>query len=381
MRIFLTKFNTLYTEDTHVISDVAYPQRVHWFPDTYNRVSSGLVYVPNKIIDKLVSKELVDYVTNNPVNGKTGFILAGGSQTWGSGGVPLYKQHFDNSLAYAYKMEVFGLTNIFASRLASQLGANDYMATDASACASSLKVMMDVRHLINLYGFDRVIVLAMEDSVTNASLSFFGSAKANICLDDEQRGMVPSAFDKTNGGFYIGQGACLAVFESADALNKLGSDPRAELVGAYTSGEHNANPIGQRDDGQGYQRAIRGALELSGRQPSDVGTIKTHGTGTPINNKSERVAIEALFQDFVATSYKQRIGHTVGASGLLETCILLDDIKQKGYVPEIKNRTEEDKKFISSPTEAPRGLLLSLAAGMGNVYSAALFDYYEHNKT
>jgi hypothetical protein len=49
-------------------------------------------------------------------------------------------------------------------------------------------------------------------------------------------------------------------------------------------------------------------------------------------------------------------------------------------VPEIKNRTEEDKKFISSPTEAPRGLLLSLAAGMGNVYSAALFDYYEHNK-
>ena len=381
MRVFLTKFDTLYTEETTVIADVAYPQRVHWFPDTYSRVSSGLAFVPNRILEKLVSKELVDYVVSNPVRGKTGFILAGGSQTWGSGGVPLYKQHLDNSLAYAYKMEVLTLTNIFASRLASQLGANDYMATDASACASGLKVMMDVRHLIQLYGFDRVIVLAMEDSVTNASLSFFGSAKANICLDDEQRGKVPSAFDKTNGGFYIGQGACLAVFESASALYKLGTDPRAELLGAYTAGEHNANPIGQREDGEGYHKAIIGTLELSGSSPRGVGLIKTHGTGTEINNKSERAAIESIFDDFIATSYKQRIGHTVGASGLLETCILLDDIKQKGMVPEIKNRTEEDKKFISSPTEAPRGLLLSLAAGMGNVYSAAIFDYYEHNKT
>jgi 3-oxoacyl-(acyl-carrier-protein) synthase len=380
MRIYLTKFDTLYTEEKQLISDVVYPQHVHWFPDTYKRVSSGLVYVPNKLLDRLVSPALAQYITDNPVHGKSAFILAGGSQTWGSGGVPLYKQHFDNSLAYAYKMEVFSLTNIFASRLASQLGIHDYMATDASACASSLKVMMDVRHLIQLYDFDRVVVLALEDSVTNASLSFFGSAKANICLDDEQLGKVASAFDKTNGGFHIGQGACLAVFESARALSKIGSDPRAELLGAYTSGEANANPIGQREDGQGYLRAIRGALELSKRSPSEVGIIKTHGTGTEVNNRSERAAIETLFDEFVATSFKQRIGHTVGASGLLETCILLDNIRQGGMVPEIKNRTEEDKKFISSPTEAPRGLLLSLAAGMGNVYSAALFDYYEHNK-
>jgi 3-oxoacyl-(acyl-carrier-protein) synthase len=380
MRIFLTKFDTLYTEETSVISDVPYPQRVHWFPETYNRVSTGLVYVPNRLLDKLVSQSFVEYVKNNPVEGKTGFILAGGSQTWGSGGAPLYKHYLSNSLSYAHKVEVLNLTNIFASRLASQLGANDYMATDASACASSLKVMMDVRHLINLYGFDRVIVLALEDSVTNTSLSFFGSAKANICLDDEARGAIPSAFDKNNGGFYIGQGACLTVFESERALHKLGSAPRAELLGAYTSGEDNANPIGQRDDGQGYAKAITGALELSQKEPGDVALIKTHGTGTAVNNRSERAAIESLFQEFVATSYKQRIGHTVGASGLLETCILLDDVKKGGVIPEIKNRTEEDKKFISSPVEAPRGLLLSLSAGMGNVYAAALFDYYEHNK-
>jgi 3-oxoacyl-(acyl-carrier-protein) synthase len=48
--------------------------------------------------------------------------------------------------------------------------------------------------------------------------------------------------------------------------------------------------------------------------------------------------------DFVATSFKQRIGHTMGASGLLETVLLLDNVKN-GFVPPIANRTDEDKVF------------------------------------
>jgi 3-oxoacyl-(acyl-carrier-protein) synthase len=110
-----------------------------------------------------------------------------------------------------------------------------------------------------------------------------------------------------------------------------------------------------------------------------VALIKTHGTGTGMNNKSERAAIEGLFDEFIATSYKPRIGHTMGASGLLETCLLLDGIK-KGEIPEIKNRTERDTRFISEPQPVPRGLMLSLAAGMGNVFSAALFNYHDHHK-
>jgi len=376
VRIFLTKFSTFSTESTSVIEDVAYPQRVHWFPDTYDRTKNGLSFVPQKIVARLMTDELLEHVLRRL--GKTAFLLAGGSQVWGSGGMPPYKKHYDNSLAYAYKMEVLTISHVFGSRIASQFGAFDYLATDATTCASSLKVMMDVNHLIKLYGFDRVIVLALEDSITNSELSFFGSAKANICLDDEGRGAVPSAFDSKNGGFYLGQGGCLAVFEAESFMN---IKPRAELLGAYTCGEEFSNPLGQREDGQGYTKAIQNAIGFAGVDHSEIELVKTHGTGTPINNKSEAAALRSTLPcGFIATSYKQRIGHTVGASGLLETCLLLDDIKRGGMVPEIKNRTEEDKQFISSPTKAPEGLLLSLAAGMGNVYSAAIFDYYEHNK-
>tara|TARA_R100000805_G_C3563687_1_gene71764 strand:- start:350 stop:550 length:201 start_codon:yes stop_codon:yes gene_type:complete len=62
----------------------------------------------------------------------------------------------------------------------------------------------------------------------------------------------------------------------------------------------------------------------------------------------------------------------MGASGLLETGLLLDDMK-RNYVPKILNRTAYDPVFLSESAEVPVGPFLSLAAGMGNIYSAALF--------
>ena len=208
MRIYLTKYETMSTETTKVISDAVFPQRVHWFPETYDKAKTGLFQAPKRIADRLVTEDIVKHVCNNKAPGKIGFILAGGSQVWGTGGVPLYDQCLTNSLAYAYKVEVLNVTNIFGARIASQLHANDYVATDASTCASSLKVLMDVRHLIRDYGFDRVYVLGLEDSITNTVMNFFGSAKANICLDDEARGAVPSAFDSKTAASTWGREAC-----------------------------------------------------------------------------------------------------------------------------------------------------------------------------
>ena len=101
--------------------------------------------------------------------------------------------------------------------------------------------------------------------------------------------------------------------------------------------------------------------------------VKTHGTGTAVNNKAEKAALERSLEEFVATSYKQRVGHTMGASGLLETGLLLNDMK-RGIVPQILNRTEDDDVFLSYDAPAPQGPFLSLAAGMGNIYSAAIFS-------
>jgi 3-oxoacyl-(acyl-carrier-protein) synthase len=161
------------------------------------------------------------------------------------------------------------------------------------------------------------------------------------------------------------------VFESEAALS---NKPKAKLLGAGIASEQSTNAIGQREDGQGFIRAAEIALETANMGSEEIQIVKTHGTGTKSNNLAEKAALQTLFHTpFIATSFKQRIGHTMGASGLLETCLLLDDM-QKGLIPGIPNRTKRDEIFLSHDLIiGGNHNILSFAAGMGNVYSAAIF--------
>ena len=359
--IGLTHYRTASTEDLTLLEDVTYPQRVHLLPDTVKNLKLGLNYVPHKLAEKVLDPDLLQSLRDNPMV-KSAFILAAGN-THFAGINPLARQ---SQLTYQYKVLPLSLTQVYAGRIAQQCGAVDHIVTDSSACASSLKVMMDVQTLIKFYGFDRVCVLAVEDAVTNLTTEFFGEAKANLLAQHDDAGILPSAFDDKNHSFHIGQGACFAVFE------RYPDEAEAYLHGAYTASEACTNQMGQRDDGLGFAKAIDGAISCSTFYNYNISVVKTHGTGTAMNNKSERAALEDRLESFVATSYKPTIGHTMGASGLLETCLLVDSLKT-GIVPAIKNRTEEDRVYLSEPAKYDGGAILSLAAGMGNVYSAAIF--------
>ena len=364
MDMYITHYETAATNNVELMDDAFYPQRVHWFPDTYARVGTGMVHAAHALVGKVVNARLAAYLKDRPVSGKTGFILAGGSQSWGSGTL---KNPNKTRLTYKYKMPTLALTQIYAGRLAQGLGRFDHVAVDASACASSLKAMFDAQNLIRFYGFDRVVIVAAEDAVCDFVLEFFGELGVSKKPDDPT---MPSAFDSTNNGFYVGQGACAVVVESERACK---TTPKAVFRGAYVAAEESTNAVGQREDGQGFVRAIQGAMDAAGCTASQIKVVKTHGTGTQSNNMAERTALLSTIPEFVATSYKPRIGHTLAASGLLETCLLLDDMA-KGTVPEILNRTEPDSTFLSAPVSTPDGLILSLAAGMGNVYAASIFD-------
>lgn len=360
--IYLTDYRMAYTDATQLFENIVYPQKVHWFPELYARTKTGLAYPPHKLAEKLLDEAFLTKFRQKSC--KTAFILAAGNTNF-AGINP--RKHEDNELTYNYKILPLTLTQIFAGRIAQLMGITDQVTTDSSACASSLKVMMDVHNLINYYGFERVVVLTVEDPVSNSVLEFFGEAKASLSYEEEKTGIVPSAFDSKNYGFHVGQGAAIAVFESST------TDAKARLVSAYTASENSTNAIGQREDGEGFEKAIIGAMHMAKLNHNQIAVVKTHGTGTKSNNVAERSAICKRLTNFVATSFKPKIGHTMGASGLLETLILLDNMQQ-GIIPGILNRTEKDGVFLSEDIKARNGYILSLAAGMGNVYSAAIFE-------
>jgi 3-oxoacyl-(acyl-carrier-protein) synthase len=371
MSLYLTHGITAYSTKTELFDEIIHPQRVHWLPQTYQKAKTGFTYAPHILADMVLPPEKISWIRENPSIGKTAFILAGGNQHFA--GINPRDNQKDTRLHYVYKFLPFTLTNVYAGRMAQQICEPDYIATDATACVSSLKVLQDCL-MLEQFGYTRFVILSVEDAVTNSVLEFFGDSGA--CLtkkrEDEER-IVPSAFDDHNGGFYVGQGAVFAVLMSEREVEHYGLHPKARLVSAYHCAEKLGNAIGQREDGQGYSDAIEGALTYGQVHASEVTIVKTHGTGTKSNNASEKAGLQRSLKDFVATSYKQKIGHTMGASGLLETLLLLDNLAY-GVVPGIANRTNEDSVFLSQDCEAPDGLVLSVAAGMGNVYSAAIFE-------
>ena len=67
---------------------------------------------------------------------------------------------------------------------------------------------------------------------------------------------------------------------------------------------------------------MRWALENAGIQPEQVDYINAHGTSTPLNDKTETLAIKKVFgeaaYDVTISSTKSMMGHAMGASGALE---------------------------------------------------------------
>ena len=333
--MYINDYATAYTTEITPFEDILFPQNCHFFPVTYAKKDSGLVYAPHRLAEMVLSPHKISNIRENPKK-KQAFILAGGNQHFAGINPRKIKE---TSLSYVYKFLPFTLTQVYAGRVAQMMGISDLIQTDASACASSLKVMFDVQTLINHHGFNRVVVLAVEDAVSNSVLEFFGEAKAVLTLEQEKTGVKPSAFDNKNQGFRVGQGAALAVFEDAPQENTI-----AALRHAWNASETSTNAIGQNAAGEGFTKAIAGCVE-QGLDTEAVSVVKTHGTGTKSNNEAEKAALAGLNDHFIATSYKPRIGHTMGASGLLETLLLMENMRN-GFVPEIPNRTEDDDVFF-----------------------------------
>ncbi len=373
-RLFLTTHAAAATTDVALLADVAFPQYVHWFAETYDRVATGLQYPPHRVAQRVLTPAVSAAVrAASGQGGRSGLILAAGNTNFIS--VNLRRIKPDGKLAYTYKLLPLSLTNVYAARVAQDLGCADHIATDSTACVSALKALMDAIALIRLQGYERVAILAVEDQVNTVMLEFFGETRAVLTLADmEVDGVVPSAFDPKNRGFFIGQGAALVLVETQASMEKGGRAPLAELKSATVVAERHTNAIGQREDGAGYRTAIELVLRLAGAGADTVDLVKAHATGTLSNNVAEAAGIQAaLGENFVATGYKQRIGHTMGPSGLIELILALQDARA-GYARGIPNRTGGDERFLREDRAMPIRRVLALASGMGNVFGAALCD-------
>jgi 3-oxoacyl-(acyl-carrier-protein) synthase len=177
-------------------------------------------------------------------------------------------------------------------------------------------------------------------------------------------------FDTSRSGCILGEGGAALVLETHEAASSRSAVIHAEILGkGCTSEAQGLLPV--REDGDGISRAICLGLEQAGLSTHQVGMIVCHGNGTVKSDLSEGKAIRKVFGNNIPpiTCFKWAFGHTLGASGTLDTILAIKAL-QRGIVPAIAtlksiDQSLEDLPIAKSHMEPIGDTALILARGFG----------------
>lgn len=233
------------------------------------------------------------------------------------------------------------IPNMASGEIAMEWGLRGPNSCTVTACAASAHAIAAGADLIRLGRADAMVCGGAEAAVVPVGVAGFAAMKALSTRNGEpERASRP--FDAGRDGFVIGEAAAALVLESRDAALARGAPILAELAG-YGSTCDAHHITAPHPEGEGASRAMQEALADAGAQPSQVGYINAHGTSTPPNDRIETLAVKRVFGDKPPpmSSTKSMTGHTLGASGALESLACIQALRT-GVLPPTINYEDPD---------------------------------------
>lgn len=198
----------------------------------------------------------------------------------------------------------------------------------STACASAANAIGEAFRKIQYDEADLLVTGGSEAAMTTMGLSGFIQARALSERNDApQKASRP--WDKDRDGFVLGEGAGILVIEELEHAKKRGAKIHAEIAGYGTTADAH-NITAPCPDGSGAAAAMRMALKDGGLNPTDIDYVNAHGTSTPLGDIAETLAVKTVFGDhakkLAVNSTKSMIGHSLGASGGIETIVCIKSL-------------------------------------------------------
>jgi 3-oxoacyl-[acyl-carrier-protein] synthase II len=175
-------------------------------------------------------------------------------------------------------------------------------------------------------------------------------------------------FDSDRDGFVTSEGAAILVLEEREHALSRGVRIYGEFLGYGSSADafHISMPA---DDGGGAALAMQRALTDSGLSAADIDYINAHGTSTPLNDKSETMAIKKVFgekaYDIPISSTKSMHGHLLGAAGALEALICLKAMQESMLPPTINYESRDPACDLDYVPNTARGAVIRVTMSNG----------------
>lgn len=228
-----------------------------------------------------------------------------------------------------------------------------------AACATGIWALARGYELIRSGRCKRVIVGAVEAPITPLTLAAFERMGALATT-----GCYP--FDTQREGLVLAEGGAMFVLETAELAQSRQANIYGKILGfGLTCDAHHISA--PKANNASATRAIKQALEHSNLEPADIDYIHAHGTSTALNDRHEAELIQSIFPQRVAvSSTKGATGHTLGASGVINTALTLMTFQQNYLLPCVGLRNGEfDLDLVTKPRIKQINNALCFSFGFG----------------
>ena len=256
--------------------------------------------------------------------------------------------------------------DLAARAVHAQLGLGGPTMVNASACAAGALAVAHGASLIER-GEAEVVVCGGADSMVNSlgigGMSRLGAPSPRAELD------ACRPFDRRRDGLVIGEGAAMFVVEDLERARARGARPLGTILG-WGSTQDGYRTTAPRPDGSAARRAMEKAIARARLAPERVGYVNAHGTGTPLNDPAECLAIRGALGEHVAvSSIKGAVGHLMAAAGAIEIAASLMAF-ERDLLPGTANHRDPDPECAvdvvgAAPRAARVEALISNSFGFG----------------
>ena len=296
----------------------------------------------------------------------------GGQSTQDAGFVELYREGKDRMRPMSIPRT---MANAGASHISMAYGIRGPVFTISTACSSANHAIGQAFWLVRSGAVDVAITGGSEAPFSYGLLKAWEAMR--VISPDTCR-----PFSRGRQGMILGEGAGMLAIESLEHAQRRGAEILGEIVGFGMSSDagHITKP-----SAEGAALAINNALNDARVNPQQVKYINAHGTGTPVNDPMETVAIKLAFGEhakaIAVSSTKSMHGHALGAAGALEAVATVLSLKH-GVIPPTANFLEPDPEcdlnVVSNVAkEFAGGYAMSNSFAFGGLNAVLAFRGYE----
>lgn len=180
---------------------------------------------------------------------------------------------------------------------------------------SGMQALLEAYHAIQQGQAERAVVVAYDVGTEPQTLFYY--EKLGVL---SARHLKP--FDTAHDGTLLAEGAAALIIESEDSASMRSATRYAELLGGASATE-GAGLFSLTEGGQPLASLMKQVLDEQSIHPQDIGLLVAHGNGNQASDVSEALAFYEVFDDYAVpvTAFKWSMGHTMGASGLIDTVL------------------------------------------------------------